>query len=127
MDLNRRIPNDPSWERSCAILAAYWRWALYDRIEPIRTRQWHCLLVRDILRHGVISSGGANRRLCVETSGDYATFQFPPLQRHDLVINSGPSSIPLRAPRLKRQVVEWRPWDRCTKLALALRPETLLR
>jgi transposase len=31
----------------------------------------------------VISSGGANRRLRVETSGDYATLQFPPLPRRD--------------------------------------------
>jgi hypothetical protein len=34
----------------------------------------------------VISSGGANRRLRVETSGDYATLQFPPLPRRDPVI-----------------------------------------
>jgi hypothetical protein len=34
-----------------------------QRIKPIRTQQWNLGLDRDILRHGVISSGGANRRV----------------------------------------------------------------
>src|SRR5208282_163655 len=58
----------------------------FQRIEPVRSQQWNLCLDRDILPHGVISSGGANRRSWVETSGDYATFQFPPPARRDPAI-----------------------------------------
>jgi len=54
-----------------------------QRIEPIRTQEWNRVLDSDILRHGVISSGGANRRLLRCEFGDYATFKFPPPARRD--------------------------------------------
>src|SRR5258708_35737313 len=60
-----------------------------QRIKPIRTQQWNLGLDSDILRHGAISSGGANRRVLRCELGDYATFKFPPPKRRDLVI-SGP-------------------------------------
>ena len=54
-----------------------------QRIEPIRTQEWNRVLDSDILRHGVISSGGANRRLLHCEFADYATFKFPPPARRD--------------------------------------------
>jgi hypothetical protein len=36
-----------------------------QRITPIRSQQWNLVRERDILGHGVISSGGANRRFYV--------------------------------------------------------------
>jgi hypothetical protein len=54
-----------------------------ERIKPIRTQQWNFARDRDILRHGVISSGGANRRVLRYELGDYATFKFPPPKRRD--------------------------------------------
>ena len=54
-----------------------------QRIEPVRTQEWTRVLDCDSLRHGVISSGGVNRRSWVEASGDYATFKFPLPLRHD--------------------------------------------
>jgi hypothetical protein len=54
-----------------------------QRIKPIRTQEWNLVRDRDILRHGVISSGGANRRVLRCKLGDYATFKFPPpVRRH---------------------------------------------
>jgi hypothetical protein len=43
-----------------------------QRIKPIRTQQWNLALDSDILGHGVISSGGANRRVLRCELGDYA-------------------------------------------------------
>src|SRR5258708_33398191 len=54
-----------------------------QRIKPIRTQQWNLGLDSGILRHGVISSGGANRRVLRCELGDYATFKFPPPKRRD--------------------------------------------
>src|SRR5208282_3264016 len=68
----------------------------FQRIEPVRSQQWNLCLDRDILPHGVISSGGANRRSWVETSGDYATFQFPPPARRDRRRRVGVALIQLR-------------------------------
>lgn len=54
-----------------------------QRIKPIRTQEWNLVRDRDILRHGVISSGGVNRRVLRCKLGDYATFKFPPpVRRH---------------------------------------------
>jgi len=40
------------------------RWRIQPPADqPIRTQQWNLGLDSDILRHGVISSGGANRRV----------------------------------------------------------------
>jgi hypothetical protein len=43
-----------------------------QRIKPIRTQQWNLALDSDIPGHGVISSGGANRRVLRCELGDYA-------------------------------------------------------
>ena len=54
-----------------------------QRIKPIRTQQWNLALESDIICHGVISSGGANRRVLRCEFGDYATVKFPPPKRRD--------------------------------------------
>jgi hypothetical protein len=54
-----------------------------QRIKPIRTQEWNLVRDRDILRHGVISSGDANCRVLRCELGDYATFKFPPPVRRD--------------------------------------------
>ena len=56
-----------------------------QRIKPIRTQQWNLGLDSDIIGHGVISSGGANRRVLRCELGDYATFKFPPPKRRHLL------------------------------------------
>jgi hypothetical protein len=52
-----------------------------QRIKPIRTQQWNLALDSDILGHGVISSGGANRRVLRCELGDYAIGRRPVVYR----------------------------------------------
>jgi hypothetical protein len=59
-----------------------------QRIKPIRTQQWNLNLDSDILGHGVISSGGANRRVLRCKLRDYA-FKFPPPKRRDPPLRTG--------------------------------------
>jgi hypothetical protein len=55
----------------------------FNRVEPICSQEWNPVSKRVILRHGVISAGGVNRRSLGSASGDYATSNFPPLLRRD--------------------------------------------
>src|SRR5260221_3039054 len=55
----------------------------FQRVEPICSQEWNPVSKRVILRHGVISAGGVNRRSLGSASGDYATSNFPPTLRRD--------------------------------------------
>jgi hypothetical protein len=56
-----------------------------QRIKPICTQQWNRGLDIDIICHGVISSGGVNRRVLRSELGNYDSLKFPPFERPNLL------------------------------------------